>query len=126
MYIEYLNKEVALMRRILLLAAVAAMMAAMMAVAGVASATVHPLSNAECSEAPEGTGGFVAAELQDPPGLTPPPAGTGNSQGSPPNNPFGSTLAQPVFAVLGAQGADSPAFKQAPVPGSPDYCPANK
>lgn len=85
------------MRRMLLLFTVAAMMAAMMAAAGVASATVHPLSCSENSNAPAGT----AAQTQDPPGISPGVPGIdGKSQGSPPNNPFGSTLAQPIFAQL--------------------------
>jgi hypothetical protein len=103
------------LRRIILLVTVAAMMAAMMAVAGPAFATVHPLSNAECSEAPEGTGGFVAAELQDPPGLT--PGGLDKSK---------AQIAQPIISVLEAQGPDSKAFKQDPTPGSELFCPANK
>ena len=83
------------MRRILLLGTVAAMMAVMMAVAGAASATIHPLAKMECAN--ENASSVV--QTQDPPGLTPPPVGTGKSQGSPPNNPTGTTLAQPVFAV---------------------------
>jgi hypothetical protein len=40
----------------------------MMAVTAVpAFATIHPLSNAENSNAKPGTQGFVSAELQDPP-----------------------------------------------------------
>lgn len=108
-----------MMKRIILMVTVGLVMVAIMVAP--AFATVHPLANSECAN----ENASEVATLQDPPGLTPPPAGTGKSQGSPPNNPFGSTLAQPVFAVLGAQGADSPAFKQAPVPGSPNYCPAN-
>lgn len=111
------------MRRILSLMSVTALMAAMLALMAVpVFATVHPLANSECAN----ENASDVATLQDPPGLTPPPAGTGKSQGSPPNNPFGSTLAQPVFAVLAAQGADSPAFKTPPAPGPFSYCPANK
>jgi hypothetical protein len=77
-----------------------------------ASATVHPLSNSECSaDAANGT----AADTQDPPGVT--PGGPDSSH---------AEVAQPIIAVLDARGggADSPAFKQAPFPGSPNFCPA--
>ena len=69
------------MRRILLLVTVAAMMASLMAVAGPAFATVHELANAECS--PDTT----PADDQSPPGLS------GQSQGQPPNNFVGGTIA---------------------------------
>src|SRR5215207_2186241 len=98
------------MKRVLLLVTVAAMMAAMMVVAAPAFATIHPLSNSECSNA---SASDVATE-QDPPGLTFEDDG-GVSQGSPPNNPTGSTLAQPVFAASGGdpftEERPSPAFK---------------
>jgi hypothetical protein len=74
-----------MMKRIVLVVTVA-LVVAVMAVAP-AFATVHPLACSERSQAPEGT----AAETQDPPGLT------GQSQGKPPNNPEGGTIAQPVF-----------------------------
>ena len=52
---------------------------------------------------------------------------TGKSQGSPPNNPTGSTLAQPVFAVAGEDlSGDSPALKTPIVFPEPDFCPAAK
>ena len=79
------------MRRIAATLMVAALMLAMMAMP--ALATIHPLAKMECAN----ENASVVVQTQDPPGLTPPPAGTGKSQGSPPNNPFGSTLAQPVF-----------------------------
>ena len=60
------EKEVALMRRLIMVLSVALMMALMMAVAGAASATVHPQMNSERSNAPEGT----AAATQDPPGIS--------------------------------------------------------
>ena len=110
------------MRRIMLMFTVAAVMAAMMVVAGPAFATIHPLSNAECSNA---NASAVATE-QLPPGLS--PGITGSSQGSPPNNPTGSTLAQPVFAAGGAD-LSSPAFKTPvvfPPEEEPNFCPANK
>jgi hypothetical protein len=92
------------MKRILLVMSVAALMAAMLALMAVpAFATVHELANAECAtdEAP--------ADDQSPPGLTPAQfGGTGKSQGSPPNNPFNSTLAQPVFAVYDNPSVDTP------------------
>ncbi len=53
------------MRRILLLVMVAVTVAVILAVAGPAFATIHELSNAECS--PDTT----PASAQDPPGLTP-------------------------------------------------------
>jgi hypothetical protein len=59
------SREVALMRRILLLAPVAVMMAAMLVVpAGEASATIHSISCAD--HAREGT----PAHRQEPPGIT--------------------------------------------------------
>ncbi len=79
------------MRRLLLLLTVAAMMAAMMALAGPASATIHPLACSEKSNAPAGT----AAATQNPPGLTP------GSQAQ------SEQEATPVAAV----GPDSPALK---------------
>jgi hypothetical protein len=54
------------MKRILVLLTVALVMAVMMALAGPASATIHPLSCSERSQAPEGT----TAQTQNPPGLT--------------------------------------------------------
>ncbi len=94
------------MRRLLLLLVT---VAAMMAVAGPASATIHPLANSECANA----SASGVATSQDPPGLT--SGGPDNSQGSPPNNPTGTTLAQPLFAVSGGQPftseRPSPAFK---------------
>ena len=74
------------MKRIVLMVTVALVMAVMMAVAGPASATIHPLSCSELSEAPEGT----TAQTQNPPGLT------GGDQ---------ATEAQPVLV------ADPNAFK---------------
>ena len=113
------------MKRIILMVTVALVMAAMMALAGPALATVHPLSNSECS----GLGEDTVAGSQDPPGLS--PIGfeeefTGKSQGSPPNNPTDTTLAEPVFAVATAQGSDSPAFKTEPDPNAEiqEFCPA--
>jgi hypothetical protein len=103
------------MRRKLLLITVAAMMAAMMAVAGPAFATIHPLANSECAN---GNASDVAND-QEPPGLS------GQSQGSPPNNGAGGTIAQPVFAVGGEDlSNDSPAFKTPIIFPEPNYCPA--
>jgi hypothetical protein len=79
-----------------------------------ATGTVHPLANSECSaDAANGT----PADTQDPPGLT--PGGPDSSH---------ADVAQPVVAVLTAPGggADSPAFKTAPAPGTPDFCPAQR
>ncbi len=76
------------MRRILLVMSVAALMAAMLALMAVpAFATVHPLAKMECAS----DNASEVVQNQDPPGLT------GQSQGSPPNNPVGGTIAQPVF-----------------------------
>jgi hypothetical protein len=101
------------MKRIVFMVTVAVVMALMLAVAGPALATVHPLSNSECSGLDETT----VAGSQDPPGLTP---------GALPTETGGADVAQPVFAVLDAQGAESPAFKQDPVPGSASFCPVEK
>ncbi len=76
------------MKRILLVMSVAALMAAMMAVTAVpAFATIHPLAKMENAN----DNASLVVQNQDPPGLT------GQSQGSPPNNPVGGTIAQPVF-----------------------------
>ena len=76
------------MRRMLLLFTVAAMMAAMMAVAGAASATIHPIVQSGCS-APQAEG--TPAETMDPPGIS----GQSNA-----NN-----FAQPLVAIgEGPQG----------------------
>jgi hypothetical protein len=94
-----------MLRRLLLVMSVAALMAAMMAVTAVpAFATIHPLSNAENSNAKPGTQGFVSAELQDPPGLTPAFLPTGGPDQSK------AEIAQPVLAVTpeGTQAPDSP------------------
>jgi len=96
------------MRRTTLLLTVALVVALMMAIAGPALATVHPLSNSECSGLDENT----VAGSQDPPGLT------GQS------NENADNFAQPILSVEAAQGEDSPAFKQEPVPGSDPFCPA--
>jgi hypothetical protein len=111
-------KEVALMKRILLVASVAALMAAMLAVMAVpAFATIHPLANSECANA----SALDVATGQTPPGLS------GQSQGNPPNNGAGGTIAQPVFAVTGGDfSSDSPALKTPIVFPEPNYCPANK
>ena len=55
------------MKRIILMATVTLVMAAMMAVAGPASATIHPIVQSECS-APQATG--TPAETRDPPGIS--------------------------------------------------------
>jgi hypothetical protein len=98
------------MRHVVLILSLAA--AVLVFAVAPASATVHPLSNSECSaDAANGT----PADTQDPPGLT--PGGPDSSH---------ADVAQPVRAVLNAPGggADSPAFKTAPAPGTPDFCPA--
>ena len=107
------------MRRLLLLVTVAAMLAAMMVLAAPAFATIHPLANSECAN----DNASLIAREQLPPGLS--PGITGQSKGSPPNNPTGSTLAQPVFAA-GGEDLSSPAFKTPVVFPEPNFCPANK
>src|SRR5215212_9157411 len=97
------------MKRIVLMVTVALVMALMMALAGPALATVHPLANMECSNA----NASEVTQSQDPPGLTP----GGPDQSS-------ATVAQPVISVVTAQGTDSPAFKTFPAPGPAEYCPA--
>ena len=97
------------MRRLDFMVTVALVVASMLAIAGPALATVHPLANSECSGLDETT----VAGSQDPPGLTP----GGPDQSS-------ATVAQPVIAVVTAQGPDSPAFKTPPVPGPAEFCPA--
>ena len=99
------------MKRIIFMVTVALVMAAMLAVAGSASATIHPLANSECAD----ENASAVAQTQDPPGLTP---------GALPTNAVGADVAQPVFAVFAAQGASSPAFKTPPAPGPFEYCPA--
>ena len=107
------------MKRITFLLAVALVVALMMALAGPAFATIHPLANSECANA----NASAVATDQLPPGLS--PGITGQSQGSPPNNPTGSTLAEPVFAA-GGEDLSSPAFKTPVVFPEPNFCPANK
>ena len=84
------------MKRIILLVTVAMVMALMMAVAGPAFATIHPLSNAECADASASD----IANLQEPPGIS----------------DFSSeNFARPVIAVAGGNPftveQPSPAFK---------------
>ena len=107
------------MRRIVLMVTLASVVALMMALSGPAWATIHPLANSECAS----DNASAVANDQLPPGLS--PGITGSSQGSPPNNPTGSTLAQPVFAAGGAD-LSSPAFKTPVVFPEPNFCPANK
>ena len=93
------------MRRTLLVLSVAAMMAVMMAVAGAASATVHPLVCSEGSSAPATT----PASTQNPPGIT----GEGHEPGYTDPDPDNATEAQPILAVgfNSPQGFGNPAFK---------------
>ena len=93
------------MKRIIFMVTVTLVMALMMALAGPALATIHPLSNAECANA---SASDVATD-QEPPGIS------GDSQGKPPNNFIGGNFAQPVLAASGGDPftptAPSPAFK---------------
>jgi len=113
-----------MMKRIVFMVTVAVVMALMLAVAGPALATIHPLSNAECADASASD----VANLQEPPGIS-----GGVSQGEPPNNPLPGNFAQPVFAASGGDPftatQPSPAFKTfgTSVPAlDAYYCPANK
>ena len=103
------------MKRITLLLTAALVMALMLAAAGPALATVHPLANSECSN----ENASAVAQTQDPPGLTP---------GALPTATGGADVAQPVISVVTAQGPSSPAFKTPPDPNSPiqEYCPAQR
>ena len=85
--------EVAQMKRIILLVTVALVMALMMAVAGPALATVHPLANSECSN----ENASAVTQNQTPPGLT--PGGPDQSH---------AAIAQPVIAVSGGDPLASP------------------
>lgn len=114
-----------MMKRIVFIVTVALVVAAMLAVAGPAFATIHPLSNAECAD----VSASDVANLQEPPGIS------GESQGKPPNNFIGGNFAQPVLAASGGEpftdplSPPSPAFKTAgPNPAALDvyYCPAEK
>jgi hypothetical protein len=115
------------MKRLVFMVTVALVMALMMGLSGPAWATIHPLANMECSN----ENASSVANDQLPTGLSPAsvdPALTGKSQGSPPNNPTGTTLAQPVFAVSGGDPStsESPAFKTFGENLEGEYCPANK
>ena len=111
------------MKRIILLVTVALVMALMMALAGPAIATIHPMSNAECADASASD----VANLQEPPGIS------GESQGKPPNNFIGGNFAQPVLAASGGEPfsptAPSPSFKTfgtSVAALDAFYCPADK
>jgi hypothetical protein len=99
------------MKRIVLMVTVASVAALMLALAGPASATIHPLANMECSNDANAS---EVTQSQDPPGLTP---------GALPTDTGGAEVAQPVIAVFTAN-PDSPAFKTPPEPGPAQYCPA--
>ena len=109
-------------RRLLLVMSAAALMAAMMAVTAVpAFATIHPLSNAENSNAKPGTQGFESAEQQNPPGISDPEKGNFvrpivAASGGNPFSPVGAEPPTPAFKTFGPDIAalDAPS------------CPANK
>ena len=94
-----------MMKRITLLLTVALVMAAMMAVAGPASATVHPLVCSEVSAAPSDT----PAQTQNPPGIT----SEGHEPGYTDPDPDNATEAQPILAVgfNSPQGFENPSLK---------------
>jgi hypothetical protein len=101
------------MRRILLLVTVA-MMVAMMAIAGPAFATIHPLSNAECAN----DSASDVANKQEPPGIS---DFTERNFAQPVfsvsgGNPFSAERPSPAFKTFGTSVEDLDAF----------FCPANK
>ena len=96
------------MKRIILLITVAMVVALMMAVAGPAFATIHPLSNAECADASASD----IANLQEPPGISdfseanfarPVVAVSGG-------NPFTVEQPSPAFKTFGPTVADLDAY----------------
>jgi hypothetical protein len=100
------------MKRIILLVTVAMVVVLMMAVAGPAMATIHPLSNAECAN---DSASDIANE-QHPPGLSDPTSANfarpvvAVSGG----NPFTAERPSPAFKTFGTSVADLDAY----------YCPA--
>ena len=102
------------MRRFFLMVAVALVMAAMLAMAGAASATVHPLANSECANASASD----VATGQAPPGIS---------------DPSKDNFVRPILAVSGGEPLSaerpSPAFKTFGTTIEDldaHYCPANK
>ncbi len=102
------------MRRIVLMVALALVVAAMMALAGPALATVHPLANSECAD----DSASEVAKGQAPPGISDPSKGNfvrpiiAVSGG----DPFSAERPSPAFKTFGTsiEALDAP------------YCPANK
>ena len=101
------------MKRIILLVTVAMVMALMMAVAGPAFATIHPLSNAECADASASD----IANLQEPPGISdfssenfarPVIAVAGGLENV--LTPLGSPPPSPAFKTFGPTVADLDAY----------------
>ena len=100
------------MKRIIFMVTVASVMALMMALAGPALATIHPLANMECSN----EHASAVTQNQTPPGLT--PGGPDQSH---------ATIAQPVIAVSGGDLlASPPAFKTSGDNIEGEFCPANR
>jgi hypothetical protein len=102
------------MKRILLLVMVAAMLTAMMAVAGPAFATVHPLANSECAN----DNASDVARGQAPPGISDPTKRNFvqpilSASGG---QPFSEERPSPAFKTFGTTIEELDAF----------YCPANK
>jgi hypothetical protein len=102
------------MKRVVLMVTVALVTAAMMALAGPALATIHPLSNAECADE---SASEIARE-QNPPGISdfsednfarPVIAASGG-------DPFSAERPSPAFKTFGTTVEELDAF----------YCPANK
>jgi|SRR5215208_2777768 len=103
-----------MMKRIVFMVTVAVVMALMVAVAGPALATIHPLSNAECANA---SASDVATD-QNPPGISDFSAGNFaqpviSASGG---DPFTATQPSPAFKTFGTSVPALDAY----------YCPANK
>lgn len=102
------------MKRVVLMVTLALVTAAMMALAGPALATVHPLANSECAN----DSASEVAKGQAPPGISDPSKGNfvrpilAVSGG----NPFSAERPSPAFKTFGTtiEELDAP------------YCPANK
>jgi hypothetical protein len=102
------------MKRLMRLLAVAVMLAVMLAVAGPAFATVHPLANSECAS----DSASKVAKGQAPPGISDPKKGNfvqpiRSVSGG---NPFTSERPSPAFKTFG------PTIEELDAPS----CPANK
>jgi hypothetical protein len=105
------------MKRLMRLLAVAVMLAVMLAIAGPAFATVHPLANSECAA----DSASEVAKGQAPPGISDPNKGNFvkpilSASGGEPFTPKGAGPPSPAFKTFG------PTIEDLDAP----YCPANK